>query len=88
MFCFKNQYASSWLDGKVTSPVVYKRSLLLNMITLQCCSKLTATYVFNPPTFAISLSVSACCLETLSASYWRVCSCFFTNSLSDNFGAS
>ena len=46
--------------------------------------KLTATYVFNQPIFAISLSVSACCLETLSASYWRVCSCFFTNSLSDS----
>ena len=43
---------------------------------------LTATYVFNPPTFAISLSVSACCLETLSASYWQVCRRFFTNSLS------
>lgn len=46
--------------------------------------KLTATYIFNPPTFTISLSVSACFLETLSASYWQVCRCFFTNTLSSS----
>ena len=35
MLCYMNQDASVWLVGRVTSRVVYKRSLLLEKLTIQ-----------------------------------------------------